>query len=155
MLSHKLFLQRLAVIMPLVFILGCKENNPSEPHPPLCPCASGPPEITFTHVPAMGSDENLAGCVCNVHVKEYALAVFLKVGVSWWTKPYWDFPKTGIHEDGSWECDVTTGGLDRSATEYVVYLIPASYDPPLAVGNYALPAALDSMAIAKAQVKRQ
>ncbi len=155
MLSHKLFLKRLAVLVPLVFMLGCKEDNPSEPPQPKCPCVSGPPEITFTHVPAMGSDENLSGCVCIASAQEYALAVFIKVGVSWWTKPYWASPKTEINEDGSWECDVTTGGLDRRATEFMVYLIPENYDPPLAYGDYALPAALDSIAVAKAQVKRQ
>ncbi len=153
MLSHKLFLKRLAVLMPLVFMLGCKEDNPSEPPPPQCQCVSGPPEITFTHVPVMGSHENLAGCVCNAN--DHALAVFIKVGDSWWSKPYWASPKTEISDDGSWECDVTTGGLDRSATEFAAYLIPASYDPPLAGGDYTLPAELDSIAVAKAQVKRQ
>lgn len=92
----------------------------------------GPPTIEFTFVPEYGSYEDLQGKVKNVNPRGYAVAVYIKVGSSWWTKPYWNSPKTPIGTDGAWTCDITTGGIDQTATVIRAYLIRADYDPPLA-----------------------
>ena len=78
--------------------------------------------------------------------------MFIRVGSGWWTKPTWAQPLTPIRADGTWECDITTGGIDERATQIVAFLVPASYAPPLAAGGPALPAELDENAVAKIEV---
>lgn len=95
--------------------------------------------IKFTSVPKKGSFNNLYGKVSNCNPKDYAVAVYIRVGNGWWTKPYWDHPKTGITRQGRWVCDITTGGIDEQANAIVAFLIPKSYDPPLAYGEDELP----------------
>jgi hypothetical protein len=85
---------------------------------------------------------------------EYAVAVFIKVGSGWWTKPYWSKPLTSIDYDGSWTCDITTGGIDTQATAIAAYLVPASYNPPLASGQTALPLELEQNSVAKVIASR-
>lgn len=95
------------------------------------PGGEGNPKIEFTKIPAYGSSENLQGQVWHVDPIEYKVVVYINVGGGWWIKPYYDEPKTSIDCDGSWTTDVTTGGIDETATEFAAYLIPAGYDPPL------------------------
>ncbi len=90
----------------------------------------GTPSISFTKVPAMGSTENLEGRVSHVIPKDYGVVVYIKVGGGWWIKPTFASPVSRINVDGSWICDVTTGGYDTQATEYKAFLIPADYAPP-------------------------
>jgi uncharacterized repeat protein (TIGR02543 family) len=89
----------------------------------------GTPAINLTYVPPIGSYNDLQGTVVHVDPKDYAIVVYLKVGYSWYVKPFNDLPVTNINVDGSWTCDVTTGGTDQLASEYRVYLIPAGYIP--------------------------
>ena len=63
-------------------------------------------------------------------------------------------PLTSINPDGSWVCDVTTGGIDQTATEFAAYLIPEGYAPPIIVGSNTLPAELEQNAVAKCQITR-
>lgn len=114
----------------------------------------GDPEIEFTAVPAYGNSSNLKGQVWHVRATEYRVVVYIKVEGGWWTKPYWSNPRTLILPDGSWECDIVTGGLDQVATEIVAYLIPVGYDPPLMGGGSTLPEALDENAVAQTSVTR-
>lgn len=90
----------------------------------------GTPVITFTTIPVVGSSENLRGKVSHVVPKDYGIVVYIKVAGGWWLKPTYASPVTKINIDGSWVCDVTTGGNDASATEFYAYLIPAGYSPP-------------------------
>lgn len=113
----------------------------------------GPPDIQFTYVPPYGSFDNLKGLVTGgVNPGRLAVAVYIKVEGRWWTKPYWDRPLTPINADGTWECDITTGGIDQQATEIRAYLVRAGYRPPLAPqeGLPPDPPTEDVLAMAKA-----
>lgn len=93
---------------------------------------TGPPAIRLTHVPPLGSFEDLEGEVQNINPNLVEVAVYIFVGGSWWTKPYWDAPTTPVRADGTWTCDITTGGIDSQATRIRAYLIRKGYQPPLA-----------------------
>jgi len=114
----------------------------------------GTPTLEFTYVPLIGSFDNLQGQVWHVLTPDYAVAVYIKVGGGWWTKPFWNQPKTLINCDGTWVCDITTGGIDEQATQVAAYVIPMTYEPPLASGDLSLPAVLDQNAAAKLIVTR-
>jgi hypothetical protein len=138
----------------LVIAGGCDDDDDDDgDSPPTIPCGEGEPSIAFTFVPAYGTFQNLTGQVCHVWPDEHRVAVYIYVGGGWWTKPYWDSPLTNIYPDGSWVCDVTTGGIDSEATSIAAFLVPAAYDPPLADGG-SLPAAIEEDAIAEATVER-
>jgi hypothetical protein len=96
----------------------------------------GMPDLQFTYVPPIGSHDDLKGIVTGgINPDQLAVAVYIKVGSGWWTKPYWDSPKTLPRSDGTWVCDITTGGSDSAATEVAAYLIWRTADPPLAYGG--------------------
>lgn len=118
------------------------------------PGGPGDPAIEFTHVPPYGSADNLRGQVWHAQPDDYRIAVYIYVNGGWWTKPYWDSPLTVINCDGSWECDITTGGVDPTATRIVAYFVPYGYDPPLASGQPFLPPELESNSVAKVEVTR-
>jgi exo-beta-1,3-glucanase (GH17 family) len=111
------------------------------------PGGPGEPDIKFKYVPPYGSFNNLKGRVLHVWPDEYRVAVYIYVYGGWWTKPYWNRPLTTIECDGSWVCDITTGGIDQKATKIIAYLVPAGYNPPLAYGG-SLPKELEEMAVA-------
>lgn len=116
---------------------------------------NNPPAIGLTYVPKYGSTENLQGRVLNADPKDFAVAVYIEVDGGWWTKPYWDSPVTKINNDKTWVCDITTGGIDETATRIVAYLIPRNYQPPLATGDFEeLPQELEEKALAKAEARR-
>jgi len=62
--------------------------------------------------------------------------------------------KSAYGLDGSWECDVTTGGNDPCGTKIVAFLIPKSFSPPQLAGGPTLPATLDKNAVANAEIDR-
>lgn len=82
------------------------------------------------------------------------VAVYIKVGNGWWTKPYWNNPLTIILPNGSWICDITTGGIDSQATAIAAFLFPFGYDPPLMSGGYTLPQKLYDNALTYVNVTR-
>jgi exo-beta-1,3-glucanase (GH17 family) len=104
----------------------------------------GIPSIEFTYVPPYGSTGNLRGQVWHVLPTDYKVAVYIKVNSGWWTKPYWNDPLTDIALDGSWVCDITTGGIDPQATEIAAFLVPNGFDPPGRSGESTLPSELYS-----------
>jgi len=96
----------------------------------------GPPGIEFTYVPPIGSFEDLRGRITGGYNPEnLAVAVYIKVGEGWWTKPYWDSPLTYPNRDGTWVCDITTGGIDETATEILAFLVWRTTTVPLAAGS--------------------
>lgn len=117
-------------------------------------CDPSIPNLRFTQVPSIGSFENLKGQVCRVKPADYRIVVYIKVGSGWWVKPFANQPLTNILNDGSWTCDITTGGIDQTATEIVAYLIPNGFSPPILLGSPSLPAILDQNAVAKTNVVR-
>ena len=100
------------------------------PAPATIPGGPGDPVIEFAYVPPYGSFENLKGQIWHVWPSDYKVAVYIYVIGRWWTKPYWSWPLTTINPDGSWTCDITTGGVDQRATNIVAFLVPNGYDPP-------------------------
>jgi len=111
------------------------------------------PTIEFTYVPPYGGFENLQGKVTCIEPGNYKVAVYIYV-VGWWTKPYWAQPLTTIQSDGTWACDVTTGGNDELATNIAAFLVPNGYSPPLASGSQTLPAELFANAATYEVVER-
>lgn len=113
----------------------------------------GSPSIFFTYTPPYGSFNNLKGGVLHVNPADYRIVVYIKVSGVWWIKPFDYAPTTGINSDGTWVCDITTGGIDDRATQINAYLIPKSYSPPVIVGG-SLPATLDTNCVAMATATR-
>jgi hypothetical protein len=117
-------------------------------------CDVGDAVIELTHVPPCGSFERLEGrAICAVP-SDFKVAVFIEVRGGWWTKPCWARPLTLINPDGSWSCDITTGGVDEEATEIAAFLVPNAYSPPLLSGQSSLPAELRDEAVAEARAQR-
>jgi YVTN family beta-propeller protein len=112
------------------------------------------PSIKLTYVPAWGSFDDLQGEVQHVFPSEYRVAVYIYVG-GWWTKPTSNSPLTVIEDDGTWTCDITTGGVGQTATQITAFLVPNGYDPPLMAGDQALPAKLFENAVAHVMVQQQ
>jgi exo-beta-1,3-glucanase (GH17 family) len=118
------------------------------------PGGPGTPEILFTFVPAYGSYDWLDGQIWHIRPADYRVAIYIKVNGGWWTKPTWATPLTTINPDGSWTCDITTGGYDQEATEIAAYLVPNGYNPPSLGGDSSLPAELAQNAVAVVDVTR-
>lgn len=86
-------------------------------------------DIWFTYVPPYGTYDDLSGEVSGVTFADHKVLVYIYVG-GWWTKPTWAEPMTTINPDGTWTCNITTGGAsDTTATKIIAFLIPqADYD---------------------------
>jgi hypothetical protein len=97
------------------------------------------PSIVLTHVPAYKSFDLLQGKVTGVNPAEWRIVVYIEVEEVWWTKPYYDSPLTPIQPDGTWTCDITTGGYDQFATKIIVFLVPASSVPPICSPCFEIP----------------
>jgi hypothetical protein len=111
------------------------------------------PAVQFTYVPPYESFKDLQGRVNCVNPSSYKVAVYIFVS-GWWTKPYWDQPLTTIQSDGTWTCDITTGGTDQLATKIAAFLVPNGYKPPPASGGQTLPAELYNHAVAQLIIDR-
>jgi len=79
------------------------------------------------------------GHIACADYKKYAVAVYILVRGGWWTKPYWSTPLTNINSNGTWKCDITTGGVDEEARKVCAYLVPITYTPPSMSGEPNLP----------------
>jgi len=117
-------------------------------------CDPSLPNISFTQVPPYGGTGNLTGRVCRVRPSDFRVVTYIKVLGNWWIKPFANQPLTIILNDGTWSCNIVTGGSDQNATEVVSYLIPASFSPPIILGSPTLPPTLDDNSVAKAQISR-
>jgi hypothetical protein len=136
----------LSYLFILLIITCCCNNTIKENTTPL---------INFTYVPVFGSFDNLNGKVENIKISDFNIVVYIKVSGSWWTKPTSINPITEINNDGTWECDITSGGIDEQATEIVAYLIKKDYSPPILNGSSGIPDELERNSVAKAQKIRE
>lgn len=121
---------------------------------PELPGGPGTPEIGFTFVPPRGSLQDLRGRVQHLRPAEHAVAVYIRVAGAWWMKPTLAQPKTIVLPDGTWVCDITTGGSDEQADAIAAYVVPIGNEVPLALGAAVLPATLRGIAVASTQVTR-
>lgn len=133
---------------------GNSHNSFSTVHLPLIVRNWCPPVIIFTNVPPYGSIEDLHGRVECVEPADYKVAVYIYVS-GWWTKPTFDNPLTTIQNDGTWTCDITTGGTDQLATKIAAFLVPNGYSPPLLSGEQELPEELYENAVAYVIIERE
>jgi exo-beta-1,3-glucanase (GH17 family) len=115
---------------------------------------STPPSISFTVLPPIGSLLNLEGIVKGVLPSEYKVAVYIYVN-GWWNKPTFAEPLTRLACDGTFICNITTGGnSDAQATRIKAFLVPSAYSPPLLSGQATIPASIDQNAVASIEVLR-
>lgn len=150
-LVYKVVLQDIGGIVPtfdiIEFQLVGDDNNEEPPF--------DSPSIKFTFVPAIGSTENLLGVVEGVvDPSAFAVAVYIKVGSGWWTKPRWSTPLSVLNDDGVFECDITTGGFDTQASEVAAFVVPHDFSPPLLSGHREIPASLEEDSVASVYVIR-
>jgi hypothetical protein len=97
------------------------------------------PGITLTYVPPYGSLESLRGQVSEVAPGEQKVAVYIQIPpYGWWNKPDETKRVTSINADGTWECDITTVEFDEYATRVIAFLVPATYQPPVAESHQCL-----------------
>jgi hypothetical protein len=117
--------------------------------------ADAAPALEFTAVPVWGEDTNLAGKATGVKPDECYVAVYIKVGDHWWTKPNFEFARVRIEDDGAWTTDVTTGGDDIFATDIAAFVLPNDLKPPPADYAAELPPELAKRALASKVVQRE
>lgn len=117
------------------------------------PGGPGNPAIEFTYVPPYGSFNDLRGQVSHVKPSDYKVAVLIYV-LGYWNKPTFANPLTAIRSDGTWTCDITTGGHDENATRIVAFLVRNGYSPPLLQGDSTLPPELDQNSVARVEAVR-
>ena len=115
--------------------------------------ATNAPALEFTSIPPFGSTSNLLGRALNVSPANFRVAVYIFVG-GWYNKPLNSAPLTTILPNGTWNCDITTGGNDAMATRIAAFLLPATNQPPLVNGTNVLPAQLDQQAVASLIINR-
>ena len=116
---------------------------------------AGPLLFQITYVPPQGSaNTTIVGQALGIIPANYQVAVYIEVNGGWWTKPFWNLPLSAINYNGSWECDVETGGNDTNFTAVAAYLVPANYSPPLVSGGALPSASLMAVALAEVQATR-
>ncbi|MFO7613533.1 MAG: glycosyl hydrolase family 17 protein [Bacteroidales bacterium] len=103
------------------------------------PGGMGRESIEISRSPFAVSLGTLYGQVWHAAPDKHLVAVYIKVDNGWWTKPYFNNPVSAINCDGSWTCDINTGGMDQMTTEIAAFLIPLTYSPPIANGLVFLP----------------
>jgi hypothetical protein len=114
------------------------------------------PTIEITYVPSYGSCSRLEGRVLNADPATNAVAVFIYMPcANWWSKPNCSPALTPIQADGTWSCNVTTGGIDNLATNFVALLVSTNYSQPCVEGLSALPANVLAQALASASASRE
>ena len=126
----------MAVLQVAILVLALvRAAAPASPEHPSLTVHQGQ-AITVTEIPVWGDRELLlGGRVHGVEPAAHRVAVYIRVGGAWWTKPTFAEPATVIEPDGTWTCDIITGGLDHEATHLVAFLIPADDSPPLMQGE--------------------
>ena len=87
------------------------------------------PQIMYTNIPAKKTFNDLFGKVRNVIPSQYKTLTYIKVAGDWWVKPYFGSELVTIAPNGSWACDVTTGGYDEEATTFITYLVTSDFNP--------------------------
>ena len=144
----------LLVTLALSSLGGSAEaQDAGQLHLPLVAKDACRPSIAFTHVPPYNSNEDLSGVVSCVDPALHYVVCYIYVG-GWWVKPYFADPRTPINPDGTWTCDITTGGNDPLATRIAAFVMPNNVDPPLLAGDQQFPRTLTEAAVASTQVER-
>jgi len=127
-------------LLLLIPLISCKsDNGMNDWSGPNWDQHCGGPMLEFTYVPPIGSYNNLEGVAGQTDHNTHAVVVYIHVSSGWWIKPYAHDSLTDIDPGCNWECDITTGGIDSSADQIAVFLIPNYLKPPGANGRTELP----------------
>jgi len=98
--------------------------------------------IALTEIPSYGNRiKDLKGFVSNIPPKQYQIVVYSFVN-GWRSKPIHFNPITKINPIGTFSCDITTEPKDHEATKIAIFVIPASFSPPVLVNQKILPESL-------------
>ena len=84
----------------------------------------------------------------------YAVTYIHVPGAGWWVKPGTTTRRTILRCDGTFATVYAIGGNDVNANQIATYLVPANYDPPIVLGDQALPRDLVNNAAASVTVNR-
>lgn len=107
----------------------------------------GPPAIKIDSVGNIGDMvASASGTSTGVGVdsEHCVVVVYINVRGRFWIKPTYLNPLTVIEADGSWTCNIRTGGEDEIATEVWAFLWNISDGDPPVMGNAPeLPISLD------------
>ena len=141
------------VIAGLLVSLSVVAGADSEFAPAL---TAGDPAINLIHLPEYPNHdyEYLEGNVTGVNPDDYRVAVYIRVGDPWWIKPYYDSPLTIVNPDGTWSCDITTGGSDCYATAVAAYLLPAGVKPSICGPCYEPPEIYGAVACVREELRK-
>jgi hypothetical protein len=113
------------------------------------------PIIQFTSVPPWGSNLPLVGQALNITPADYRVAVFIFIpGLGWYTKPTCASPLTIIQPNGTWSTNITTGGVDDTATRITAYLVPQSFSHPCVLNSDGIPATVVQQSVAEVTTTR-
>ncbi len=85
--------------------------------------------IEYGFVPEIGSFSYISGKVYNADPGKFMVSAWIQVNGTWWMKPYWASPLTPIKDDGSFEFDYTTGGIDSQAERINAYVVSNDFVP--------------------------
>ncbi len=122
--------------------------------------AQTPPQIQVTALPAWGTSDYLQGVVSGIAPANYQIAVLIFIeGLGWYSKPYCDPTLTtayrvSIQSDGTWSTPIATGGVDGTAIEIAMYLLPGNVTIGCFLNSEGLPPSLDSQAVARLVMNR-
>ncbi|HPB33070.1 MAG TPA: hypothetical protein PLB62_16595, partial [Candidatus Sumerlaeota bacterium] len=150
-MAQQIHRSRITVLCyPVIFMLwavcGIVQASAILDTPTPTPCA---PEIQITHIPSYGTYDDVRGVLtCAGSPHEYKIAVYIWVPELWWTKPSYDNPCLTPAADGSWSCDITSGGCDPYAFRIAAFLLPGDALCPVARGTADLPSELETLALA-------
>jgi len=89
------------------------------------------PDFQITYWPPIGAtDGYLEGVVWgSVNPSDWKVIVYITVEGRTWIKPDYGIEAlTPIGPDGSWSCQIVTGGIDELATHVMAFLVPAGID---------------------------
>ena len=114
---------------------------------------TGKAVLNVDQVPELGKNGRIAGRTRHVAPKDARVAIFIFAG-GWWSKPTFEEALTPIDLDGRWSAYATTGPGDKDAAKVAVFLLPATYTPPLLAGRQELPKELFREALAHELVER-
>ncbi|MDR1000801.1 MAG: hypothetical protein LBL96_08395 [Clostridiales bacterium] len=104
------------------------------------PTPTATPEPTATLEPYMDEprfdvgyiEHHVVGQVFGVEPTEYAVVIFIKVDGVYYIKPSWQYGKTYLEDDGTFNTraytDDSNKWSDQSATAYSVFCVPADFD---------------------------
>ena len=98
------------------------------------------PQLVIDHWPTYGTTENLTGHITGVSdPTQYRIIPYIEVESLFWPKPTLDTPYCPVAANGTFTCDVTTGGNDIYADRIVLFLVKNDFTTPSCFPCYELP----------------